>query len=79
MSPGLVGMGGGSRLKVVGLDPGTVYWMEMAFFHIHLLWELYCFFEKTDNKQKEAGVGPFFFKKTIFSISEKSVIALTRR
>ena len=26
--------------------------------------ELYCLFEKTKNKQKEAGVGPFFLKRT---------------
>ena len=36
-SPGLVVMGGGSHLKVMGSNPGTVYWMEMTFFHIDLL------------------------------------------
>ena len=30
-----------------------------TFFHIDLLYNLDCLFEKTENKQKEAGVGPF--------------------
>ena len=33
--------------------------MDMTFFLIELLQKLYCLFEKTENKQKEAGVGPF--------------------
>ena len=33
-------------------------------FHIDLLLKLYCLFEKTKNKQREAGVGPFFLKKS---------------
>ena len=28
-------------------------------FHIDLLYKLYCLFEKTKHKEKEAGVGPF--------------------
>ena len=32
-------------------------------FHIDLLLKLYCLFEKAENKQKEAVIGPF--KKTL--------------
>ena len=46
--------GYGWRLKVVGSNPGAVYWMDI--FHIDLLKKL---FEKTENKRKEAGFGPF--------------------
>ena len=50
-------------LEVVGLNPGTVYWMDMTFFHIDLLLKLYCLFEKTKKiNEKEAGVGPFYKK-----------------
>ena len=36
--------------KVVGSNPGAIYWMDID--HIDLL---YCLFKKTKNKQKEAG------------------------
>ena len=36
-SPGLVVMGGDSRPKVVGSNPGARYWMDTTFFHIDLL------------------------------------------
>ena len=32
--------------------------------------ELYCLFEKTKNKQKEAGVGPFFLKKGLTNLTQ---------
>ena len=41
--------------------------MDMTFFHIDLLQELYCLFEKTKHKQKEAGVAHFFKKNTIIT------------
>ena len=43
----------------MGLNPGTVYWMDTTFFHIDLLQKLYCLFEKTENKGKRGRVGPF--------------------
>ena len=48
-------------LKVLGSNPGTKYWMDMTLFHIDLLKKLYCLFEKTENKRKEARVGPVYF------------------
>ena len=44
-------------LKVVGLNPSAVYWMDI--FNIDLLKRLYCLCEKTVNNEKEARVGPF--------------------
>ena len=41
---------------------------EWTFFHIDLLLQLYCLFEKTKNKQKQAGVGQFY-KKTKHLVS----------
>ena len=38
--------------EVVGLNPNTLYLMDMTFFHIDLLLALYCLFEKTKNKRK---------------------------
>ena len=46
--------------KVVGSDPGAVYWMDI--FHIHLFLKLYCLFEKTENKRKRGRGWPI--KKT---------------
>ena len=37
-------MGDDSCSRVVGSNPGTVYWMDI--FHIDLLLKLYCLFEK---------------------------------
>ena len=51
-SPGLVVMGGDSRYDIVGSNPSSAYWMDMTFFHIDLLYELYFLFEKTENKRK---------------------------
>ena len=37
-SPGLVVIWEETHiLKVVGLNPGAIYWMDMTFFHIDLL------------------------------------------
>ena len=36
-SPGLVVMGGGSCPRVIGSNPGTIYWIDMTFFHIDFL------------------------------------------
>ena len=38
--------------------PATVYWLDI-FSHLFIV-KLYWMFEKTKNKWKEAGVGPFF-------------------
>ena len=46
-SPGLMVMGDDSVWKVVGSSPGAIYWMDITFYHIDLLWKLYCLFEKT--------------------------------
>ena len=54
--------GYGWRLKVVGSNPGAVYWMDI--FHIDLLKKL---FEKTENKRKEAGFG--HLKIIVYDIS----------
>ena len=48
--------------EVVGLNPDTIYWMDMTFLYIDLLWKLYLLFEKTKNKQKEAGLAHIFKK-----------------
>ena len=49
----------GYVLKVVGSNPGAVNWMEMTFLTLICCKILYCLFEKTENKRKGAGVGPF--------------------
>ena len=41
-------MGGDHVLKVVGLNPRTVYWIG-----IYLLWELQCLFDKYQNRAKK--------------------------
>ena len=43
-SPGLVVMGDH------GFDSGTIYWMDLTFFHTDLLSKMYCLFEKNENK-----------------------------
>ena len=43
----------------MGSNPGAIYWMEMTFFHI----DLYCLFEKTENKPKRGQGWPSFLKK----------------
>ena len=43
--------------EVVGSNPSTGYWRDI-FSHIFFV-KLYCLFEKTANKRKEAGYGPF--------------------
>ena len=45
-SPGLVVMGGDSRPKVVGSNPGAGYWMDVTFFHIDLLYKIVLFVSK---------------------------------
>ena len=53
--------------KVVGLNPGAIYYMDIwTFFHIYLMQKLYCLFEKTKNKQKEARDGPFKKNNGVF-------------
>ena len=42
----------------MGSNPGAVYWMDMTFFHIDLLQELHCLFEKTKNKVKRVRAWP---------------------
>ena len=59
-SPGLVGKD--SRPKVMGSNPGTVYWMEKIS-HIFVVKIVMIFVRKDRKNEKEAGVGPFFKKK----------------
>ena len=47
--------------KVVGSNPGTVYWMDI--FHIYLLWNCVVCLKRPKINQKEAGVGPFLKKQ----------------
>ena len=50
--------GYGRRLKVVGSNPGTIYWMDITFFT--LICCKNCFFlKKTENKRKRG-----IFKKS---------------
>ena len=39
-------MGDNLVLEILGLNPGTIYWMDMTFFHIDSLYKLNCLFEK---------------------------------
>ena len=52
-------------MKVVGLNPGAVYWMDITFFTLICCKKLYCLFEKTVKKRKRGRDWPIFFKKTI--------------
>ena len=61
-SPGLVVMGDH------GFDSGTIYWMDLTFFHTDLLSKMYCLFEKNENKWKRGLVRPIFLKKIAPSI-----------
>ena len=47
-----------THYKVVGSNPGAVYWVDI--FHIDFLLKLYwCLFEKAKNKRKRGRVCPF--------------------
>ena len=57
--------GYGKRLtipKVVGLNPGTVYWMDI-FSHIFVV-KIVMFLKRPKINEKEAGLAQIFFKKT---------------
>ena len=56
-SPGLVVMGGDSVLKVVGLNPRTIYWMDI-FSHIFVV-KIVVFVWKDENKRKKPGLAHF--------------------
>ena len=45
--------GYGRRLTFRGSNPGTIYWMDMTFFHIDV------YLKRTKINKKEAGVGAF--------------------
>ena len=64
-SPGLVVMGGEAHIpKVVGSNLGTIYWMDMTFFTMICCKNFNDVCLKRPNiNEKEAGVGPIFFKK----------------
>ena len=49
--------------KVVGLNPCTIYWM---YIFSHIFVEKICIvcLKRPKINKKEAGVGPFFLKKT---------------
>ena len=47
--------------EAVGSNFGTVYWMEMTFFHIDLQNGIVCLKGPKIKKRKEAGVGPLKF------------------
>ena len=51
--------------EVVGSNPGTVYWMELTFFHIFVVKIVLMFVWKDRKKRKEAGVGPFLKMKYV--------------
>ena len=59
VSPGLVVIGDNSCSRGFGFKSWHHILDGNDIFHIDLLVKLYCFFEKTKNKQKEARVGPF--------------------
>ena len=42
----------------MGSNPGTVYWMDMSFFHIDLLLNCIVCLKRPKINVKEAGVGP---------------------
>ena len=44
-------------IHVVGSNPGAVNWMDMTFFTLNCCINCFDLFEKTENNQKEAGVG----------------------
>ena len=48
--------------KVVGSNPGAVYWVNIFF---DLLSELYCLLEKTKNKRKRGRSWPILKKNII--------------
>ena len=51
-------MGDDSCLSGCGFNPGTVYWMDMTFFHIDLLQRIVLFFLKSPKiNEIETGVG----------------------
>ena len=54
-SPGLVVMGGDSCPKVVGLNPGTIYWMNI-FSHKFVVKIVKMFVWKDKNKMKKRPV-----------------------
>ena len=60
--PGLVVMGVDSRSKVRGFESRRRILDGHGIFHIHLLWKLYCLFEKTENKQKRGRGWPNFLQ-----------------
>ena len=43
-------MGGDHVPKVVGSNPGALYWMDMTFFTLICCKKLYCLSEKTEFK-----------------------------
>ena len=49
-------MGDDSCSRVVGSNPGTVYWMDI--FHIYLLQNCNVCLKRPKINEKEAGVGP---------------------
>ena len=61
-SPGLVVMRRGSRSKGCGFESQDRM-LDRHFSHIFVI-KIVMMFEKTENKQKKAGVGPFFKKRT---------------
>ena len=56
-------MGGDSRSKVRGFESRCRMLDGHNIFHIYLLLELLCLFEKTKLNKEEAEDGPFFYKK----------------
>ena len=55
-------LGGDSRSKGRGFKSQHCI-LDGHFYTSICCKNLYCLFEKTENKQKEAGVGPFFKKR----------------
>ena len=62
-SPSLVVMGDDSCLRGRGFESRCRFLDGHGIFSHGFVVKLYCLFEKTENKQMEAGVRPIFFKK----------------
>ena len=66
-SPGLVVMGGNSRPKVVGSNPGTVDWMDI-FSHTFVKKNCNVCLKRPKINEKEAGVGPFLLRLYVIDL-----------
>ena len=69
--PGLVVMGGDSCPKVMGSNPGTIYWMDMIFFsHWFVVKNCIVCLKRSKINEKVAGVCPFFKKTPLLTMQQ---------